>query len=176
MCTLCSPRSYQAKERVLGSEIGVHVCEWVRHQVHSTVSLHPTWSRHWWEETGVFLEWPEWWAGLCFRGSRLWEFPRPLGWKIIEEWWSASISWCISINRAIAPGPVLLAPCCYIFSWAYVPSCSAAVSAKAIGSWTRILYPAVSSDSAPQQSLDSFCWESEYLEDPSYLRPTASWS
>jgi hypothetical protein len=55
-----------------------------------------------------------------------------------------------------------------------VLSCSAAVSAKAAGSWTRILYPVESSDSAPQQPPDSCCWELECSENPSYLRPTTS--
>jgi hypothetical protein len=54
-----------------------------------------------------------------------------------------------------------------VFSWTCVPSCSAAVLAKAIGSWIRILYPAASSDSAPQQSPNSCYWESECSEDPS---------
>jgi hypothetical protein len=43
-CISCSPGSYQGKG-VLGSEIGDHVCERLRHQVHSTVSLCSTWSR-----------------------------------------------------------------------------------------------------------------------------------
>jgi hypothetical protein len=42
-------------------------------------------------------------------------------------------------------------------SWTCVLSCSAVVSAKAAGSWTRVLYPAASSDSVPQQPLDSCC-------------------
>jgi hypothetical protein len=55
-----------------------------------------------------------------------------------------------------------------------VPSCSAIVSDKAIGSWTRFLYPAASRDSTPQQSPNSCCWESECTEDPGYPRPTTS--
>jgi hypothetical protein len=47
------------------SEIGVHVCERGCHQVHSTTSLRPAWSRHWWDKTGVFLEWPEWTRPVC---------------------------------------------------------------------------------------------------------------
>jgi hypothetical protein len=38
---------------------------------------------------------------------------------------------------------------CYVLSWTCVLSCSAAVSTKDAGGWTRILYPIVSSDSAP---------------------------
>jgi hypothetical protein len=39
-CTSCSPRSDQAKEeRVSRSELGVHVCERVRHKVHPTMPL-----------------------------------------------------------------------------------------------------------------------------------------
>jgi hypothetical protein len=68
----------------------------------------------------------------------------------------------------------LQALCCYVFSWICVPSCSTVVSAKAVGSWTMILYPATSRDSTPQQSSDSCCWESECSEDPSYPRPAAS--
>jgi hypothetical protein len=48
------------------------------------------------------------------------------------------------ISRAVAPSPS-----CYVLSWTCVLSCSAAVSTKAAGGWTRILYPVVSSDSAP---------------------------
>jgi hypothetical protein len=47
--------------------------------------------------------------------------------------------------------------CRYAFSWTYVPSCSAVVLAKAIGSWTRIFHPTTSSDSAPQQFADPYC-------------------
>jgi hypothetical protein len=35
------PRSHKAEEGVSRSQIGVHVCERVHHQVHPTVSLHP---------------------------------------------------------------------------------------------------------------------------------------
>jgi hypothetical protein len=62
----------------------------------------------------------------------------------------------------------------YVLSWTCVLSCSATVSAKATGRWTRILYPAVSSDSAPQQPPDPCHWESECLENPSYGRPATS--
>jgi hypothetical protein len=37
-------------------------------------------------------------------------------------------------------------------------------------SWIRILYPAASSDSTPQQSPYSYYWESECSEEPSYPR------
>jgi hypothetical protein len=56
------------------------------------------------------------------------------------------------------------------FSGTCVTSCSAVVSAKVVDSWTRILYPTVSSDSAPQQSPDSCYWESKCSKDPSYPR------
>jgi hypothetical protein len=42
----------------------------------------------------------------------------------------------------------LQALCCYVFNWTCVPYCLAAISAKAAGSWTRIIYPTTSRDSA----------------------------
>jgi hypothetical protein len=44
----------------------------------------------------------------------------------------------------------------YAFSWTCVLTCSAAVPAKAAGSWTRIFYSAAPSDAAPQHLLDSY--------------------
>jgi hypothetical protein len=47
------------------------------------------------------------------------------------------------------------------------------ISVGTIGSWTRILYPAPSSDLVPHQFPDPCYWESEYSEDPSCSRPIA---
>jgi hypothetical protein len=62
----------------------------------------------------------------------------------------------------------------YAFSWTCVPTCSAAVLAKAIGSWTRIFYSATLSDATPQHLPDSYYWESECSEDSSHPPPTAA--
>jgi hypothetical protein len=50
-----------------------------------------------------------------------------------------------------------LATCRYAFNWTCVPSCSAVVSTEAAGSWARIFYFTVPSDTAPQQFLDPCC-------------------
>jgi hypothetical protein len=55
-------------------------------------------------------------------------------------------------------------------------SYSAAISAEAAGSWTRIFYPIAPSDTAPQQFPDPCCWESECSDNSSCSEPITEWT